>query len=147
MATKKCSKCKEDVHDDAKKCKHCGSDLRNWFVRHKILTVILTLLVIGIISSKNGGKTPNTNPPSSDSSNSVVEESKKVTKANCDQIKVGMTGEQVKSILGEPKSTSESEIEGIGKSEYWHYQDGFSMQACGVMLSNGKVSSKTWTDL
>jgi tRNA(Ile2) C34 agmatinyltransferase TiaS len=49
--TIKCPKCKEAIQPDAKKCKHCGADLRNWFVKHKILTGILILIVILIISS------------------------------------------------------------------------------------------------
>lgn len=48
---KKCSKCKEDIAQDAKKCKHCGADQRSWFIRHKILTGILGLLVLIIIIS------------------------------------------------------------------------------------------------
>lgn len=49
--TKKCPKCNEDVQSLAKKCKHCSADLRNWFVRHKIITGFLVLMVIGLIGS------------------------------------------------------------------------------------------------
>lgn len=50
---KKCVHCKELIDDKATKCKFCGSDLRNWFFRHKILTVILILfvLLVSFISS------------------------------------------------------------------------------------------------
>lgn len=54
MAIKQCSKCKENVQEDAKKCKHCKADLRNWFLRHKIITGILILFTIGIIGSALG---------------------------------------------------------------------------------------------
>lgn len=53
--TKKCPKCGEEIQVSAKRCKHCQADLRNWFVRHKILTGILALIVIGIIASAVGG--------------------------------------------------------------------------------------------
>ncbi len=60
--TKKCSKCQENIQFGAKKCKHCGADLRNWFVRHKIISGILILIAIGIIaSSMNGGDKNNRN--------------------------------------------------------------------------------------
>lgn len=48
---KKCSKCKEDIKFDAKKCKHCGADLRNWIERHKILTVLISIFFLIIIAN------------------------------------------------------------------------------------------------
>lgn len=53
--TIKCPSCKEAIQLGAKKCKHCGADLRNWFVRHKVITGILIIIGIGIIGSAMGG--------------------------------------------------------------------------------------------
>jgi|GEM_PF-727083 len=73
--TKKCPKCGEEILTSAKVCKHCQSDLRNWFATHKILTGILILIVIGIIYSVAGGKN-NSNMPlnGSNVSEAVVKE-------------------------------------------------------------------------
>lgn len=68
-----------------------------------------------------------------------------VTKENYEKITNGMSAVQVESILGKPDSTSESELDGFGKTEMWHYQLG--MKAIDVFLTNGKVSSKNWTEL
>lgn len=54
--TKKCPKCGEEVQSVAKTCKHCQADLRNWFIKHKILTVILVLILLGMIGSAGGNK-------------------------------------------------------------------------------------------
>lgn len=43
-ATKKCPRCKEEIDKSATKCKHCGADLRSWFARHPILTVLLLII-------------------------------------------------------------------------------------------------------
>lgn len=39
--TKTCPACKMEIPKDASKCPHCHSDLRSWFKRHQILTVLL----------------------------------------------------------------------------------------------------------
>jgi uncharacterized protein (UPF0212 family) len=36
--TKKCPKCLEQIAVGAKNCKHCGADVRNWFMRHKLVS-------------------------------------------------------------------------------------------------------------
>jgi len=49
--TKKCPSCDETISAKAKKCSHCRQDLRGWFARHPILTIlgiiILTPFVLG----------------------------------------------------------------------------------------------------
>ncbi len=45
---KKCSGCAEEIKKEAKKCPKCQKDLRNWFVKHWIVSIILGLIVIGI---------------------------------------------------------------------------------------------------
>jgi len=55
--SKTCSSCGESIAQNAKKCKHCGTDLRNWFVRHYIIITFSVLIVIGIIGSASGGST------------------------------------------------------------------------------------------
>ncbi|MBP9697724.1 MAG: DUF4352 domain-containing protein [Candidatus Moranbacteria bacterium] len=49
--TKKCPKCSEEIQASAKVCKHCQSDLRSSFAKHKILTGFLILIIIVIFSS------------------------------------------------------------------------------------------------
>ena len=44
---KKCTQCMGDVDVKAKKCIHCGSDLRSWINRHPLMT--LFLLVVGLV--------------------------------------------------------------------------------------------------
>lgn len=60
-----CKSCKKEIDDKAKKCPHCTTDQRIWFARHPILTVILTLVVIGVVESGKGEKSQSTNSSSS----------------------------------------------------------------------------------
>lgn len=75
--TKKCPKCHEDIQSVAKTCKHCGADLRNWFVRHKIITGLLMLFIIGVIASSSGNnesETPSNTPTASVSGDTTDQE-------------------------------------------------------------------------
>lgn len=52
---KSCKECSKEVSEDAKKCPHCGKDLRNWFMRHKVITFIGCFIIIAIIGNVAGG--------------------------------------------------------------------------------------------
>lgn len=46
---KKCVHCKEMIDEKATKCKFCQADLRNWFMRHKFLTLLLGIVVLIVV--------------------------------------------------------------------------------------------------
>lgn len=163
-----CPKCKGDIPNNAEKCKHCGSSTSgNWFSRHKIATAIIIVIVLAIASKDQlqkqkdleEDKKPETNiinvvpettepetTPETTKKPEVVNTTSKITKENCDLITAGMSGEEVKAILGEPSSKSQSEIEGLGTSDYWMFQEGLNFKSCAVSLTNNSVTSKTWTE-
>ncbi|MFA7301638.1 MAG: DUF4352 domain-containing protein [Candidatus Shapirobacteria bacterium] len=74
---KKCKSCQTEIDSKASKCPHCQADQRNWFAKHKILTVILVLILTGIASS-SGNKGGSSN--SSNSNSSKAESNKVVAK-------------------------------------------------------------------
>lgn len=50
-----CKTCGKEIAKGLKKCPHCGKDQRSFFGRHKILSFIGVLILIGIIGSALGG--------------------------------------------------------------------------------------------
>ena len=58
---KKCPHCQKEVDLKATKCAHCQSDMRNWFLRHPILDVLLVLVSIWIISDSGSTGTSSMN--------------------------------------------------------------------------------------
>jgi hypothetical protein len=67
-----CKSCKSEIADDAKKCPQCRADQRNWFGRHKILTVLLAIILLGIIATAlGGGSGKDSNNPGSGSSDNT----------------------------------------------------------------------------
>ena len=51
----KCPACGQEIAKGAK-CPHCGHDSRSFFAKHKIITVLLVLIVIGAIGSALGSR-------------------------------------------------------------------------------------------
>lgn len=60
MENKKCKFCQTEVDKKAKVCPNCKKDLRNWFLRHPILSIILIIIIIGIASGSSNSKNPAT---------------------------------------------------------------------------------------
>lgn len=50
-----CKACGKEIAKGVNKCIHCGKDQRNFFMKHKIITVILALVILGGIGSAIGG--------------------------------------------------------------------------------------------
>ncbi len=67
---KKCKSCQSEIDDKAKKCPNCQTDQRNWFSRHKILTVILALIIFSLINGANSQKGSST---TSTTTNNIVQ--------------------------------------------------------------------------
>lgn len=99
--TKKCPKCHEEVLKSAKKCKHCGSDLRNWFMRHKIIT---TFLILGIISNgmaaNDAAKKASNSPSTSVSVQQPTKEPKKTEVQKPATKEIAVTNQAVKRVDG-----------------------------------------------
>ena len=60
MAIGKCKECGAEVSFKAKNCPQCGVDQRNFFMKHKFISGILVLLVLGVIGSMMGGNSKDT---------------------------------------------------------------------------------------
>jgi len=56
MALVNCKACGKEIGKGVKKCIHCGTDQRNFFAKHKIITGILVLVVLAGAGSALGDK-------------------------------------------------------------------------------------------
>ena len=70
---KYCKSCGKELDTSAKICPHCGKDQRNFFSKHKVLTGIIILLIIGAVaSSGNSGSDTNDDSTSADTKQEEV---------------------------------------------------------------------------
>lgn len=53
-----CKACNKEIAKGVKKCPNCGKDQRNWFMRHKIMSFIGIIIILGIIivATSSGGE-------------------------------------------------------------------------------------------
>lgn len=139
--TAKCPVCKEDIQLGAKKCKHCGADLRNWFVRHKIITGILVMVGIGIIGGAMGGDETKNNS-SNLSSVSNTQEAKSITDAKIeteDQAEAENIPAEYKSALNKAMmyaSTMQMSKKGVYDQLVSQYGEKFSVEAAQYAIDN-----------
>lgn len=66
-----CKSCQKEIAKGVKKCVNCGADQRNFAGRHKILTTLAVLVVLGVISSASSGGSSNTTAPVASSANTT----------------------------------------------------------------------------
>lgn len=74
---KKCKSCQSEIDDKAKKCPKCQADQRNWFVKHKILTGILVIILISIVANMGGSKNNTSSNNSASTNNNQATETNK----------------------------------------------------------------------
>lgn len=73
-----CKACNKEIAKGVKKCPHCGKDQRNFFMKHKILTGILVVVLLAAIGSGIGGDDkPSSGGDISSKGNSKVEQNEK----------------------------------------------------------------------
>lgn len=92
----KCAKCQEIIQLGAKKCKHCGSDLRNWFVRHKIISFILVVLLFALLNDlKKFGQTPSENSSYNGSSTETLQKEEINTQIPKEEVALKITAKEL----------------------------------------------------
>ncbi|MHC1683664.1 MAG: Ltp family lipoprotein [Clostridiaceae bacterium] len=77
-----CKACGKDIAKGVKKCVHCGKDQRNFFMKHKIITGFLVLVVIGMIGSLGNEGNNTTSSNSKSASTTTSSEAKSDTAGN-----------------------------------------------------------------
>ena len=139
MALKKCKECGAEISSSAKRCPQCGKKQKS--TGAVILGIIILIIGIGMLGGNTSQITTDTTLSNTTTSTSIV------TKENYDKIEEGMTKEEVKAILGEPTSISESDTPGVGKMELNHYQEPLTFIGIDIYFLNDKVYMKNYTEL
>jgi len=126
--SKTCKHCHEKIPEKAKKCKHCGSDQRNWFLRHKIVSAILIFVIVGLIGNAlpkapNTSYSPNKQTSSTPSTQSSAQEEEKEKE-----------WEKVFDLTTATDKQSDSFMFQGGKQKIEYKTDGGSMLACYVYV-------------
>ena len=133
----KCPKCKEDIQPGAKKCKHCQADLRNWFVKHKIVTGILVFFGIAIIASAFNN--PDSSNVSENSASTGNLQAEKVTEAPISITAVELADAYEKNEVKADKDYKGKSLEITGTIK----EIGTVLSQTFVVLSSGKEFSIT----
>lgn len=75
-----CKACGKEIASGAKICPSCGKDQRNFFMKHKIISVVLVLIILGAIGAAGGKNQPTKVGDSKSASVASTNSSKSATK-------------------------------------------------------------------
>lgn len=143
-----CKACGKEIAKGCKKCPNCGKDQRSFFGKHKILTVFLILVVLGIVVAATGGSKNKDAKPTTKSEvqkDEPKKEDSKITYDNFLKINMGQSYDEIKAILGDGKELSSSEINGIKTVMYtWN---GKGISNMNVSIQNNAVTTKAQVGL
>lgn len=102
----KCKSCGKEVAKGSKSCPGCGKDNRNFFMKHKILTAIAILVILGVAGAAGSGEE--------------------------DVVVNNNTSEQVEQVAEETTTSKyEVNINGAGYDEF-----GMSYTVSGILVNN-----------
>ncbi len=71
MNTKKCKFCQSEIDKNARKCPQCQADLRSWFSRHPILTIIGLMILVSSTLAANSDTSSVSNTITNESGENV----------------------------------------------------------------------------
>ncbi|OKZ74661.1 MAG: hypothetical protein BHW00_04010 [Clostridium sp. 26_22] len=108
MALKICKECGTEVSSKGV-CPKCGKDQRNFFVKHKVITFILIVIILGIIIGVNG---------SGDNKSQSTPVTANETSSNNDTTAKGNTVVNV----GEEIETNDTKITFVSAQDYTSYK-------------------------
>lgn len=123
----------------------------NWFKKHKVISVILGLIVLGVIVSAAGGGKTTTNTGAGDNQTTTTQKAAEKPKLDIaafySKVQNGMTKEQVLELADKnPGNCTESEIQGYGKTESCNWYGNFGDNAFAIVIfKDGQVQSKSKT--
>lgn len=142
MALKICKECGSEVSSKGI-CPKCGKDQRNFFVKHKVITFILILIIVGVVAGASGSGNKTTSDGTRTTSSTASTKQEKLNLEKFNKIETGMTYEKVVEIIGEEGTVlSESEIANIKTTIYSWYGEGSIGANANITFQNGKVTSK-----
>lgn len=139
---KPCKVCLKEVAKSARTCPHCGARLRMGFFKRLLLggsIFIVLIVVISVIASSGGNSIVNSISPVTGAT---------MTKAEFDQLKTGMTYDEVTKIIGgEGEVISESGKKGgtladIHTVEYQYKGSGSLGANANLMFQDEKLINK-----
>lgn len=92
----KCKACGKEISKGAKSCPECGKDNRSFVAKHKILTAIAVLVILGAIGSAAGGK--------DEGQDVAVDNGQAVVEQNVEQQVIEYTQVNIDTLISDLKS-------------------------------------------
>lgn len=104
MAMKACKECKKEISSSAGKCPECGKDQRSWFMRHKLLSVVIVVILLGVFGSLSKSNPSNQTNTQSDDKEQTVQNAEPVYNVGetvkTDKYEITITSAEERNVVG-----------------------------------------------
>lgn len=130
-----CKACGKEIAKGAKICPSCGKEQRNFFMRHKIISIILGFMIIGGISAIADGGNKTQKPVSGTSTNIGTEPKKEINKPKYEILEHKAVDDGgMKYIVGKIKNNTGKQV-------------GYTQVEINLYDANGQQSGSTMTNI
>jgi len=134
-----CKACQKEIAKSVKKCPSCGHDQRNFFMRHKIVTGIIVLAVLGIIGN-TGDSTTTTAPVATTSTDKVASAPVAEKKAPVVKTIYGIN----EAVNSDDTTVTVTKVKKSNGGDYDKAKTGMEFVVVTVSIKNGGTSEITY---
>ena len=141
MAMKRCKECGEEMSASANVCPKCGKDQRNFFMKHKVITFILAIIIIAVIGSM--GSSNDTNTTSTGENNNIGTNTQTITEKFTVLDHTTENDGYGTYITGTVKNNTDKEYTYVGVEINLYDEDGTMIGTASDFISNLEANG-TW---
>lgn len=123
MALTNCKACQKEIGEKVAKCPHCGTDQRNWFMRHKFLSFVGIVIVLVVLVSVFSGEPDPATVSSASGTSGPAQTAKVGDTITTDKFEITVMSVEQRDSVGDDLFNSKPAEGGVYIAVQWKYKN------------------------